>query len=108
MKRLDISTMLDLQKELQDKYQDLWGGLSFHKAKEQLLWLYGELGEVGDIIKKKGDAGIMNDPQVRSDFIEEMCDVLMYFHDILLCYNISAEELESVYQKKHQFNMKRW
>lgn len=105
---MDITEMLTLQRELQEKYRDRWGGLSPGKAMEKLLWLYGELGEVGDIIKKKGSTSIVNDPLVRSDFIEEMCDVMMYFHDVLLCFAISDEEFTTVYRKKHQFNMKRW
>lgn len=45
---------------------------------------------------------------MRTHFIEEMVDVMMYYNDILLCYNISIDELKTVYLKKHQKNMKRW
>ena len=37
-----------------------------------------------------------------------MCDTLMYLNDVMLCYGISPEELEEVYLKKHEKNMKRW
>ena len=37
----------------------------------QLLWLYGELGEVGDVIKKDGNEKIMTDKAVRKHFVEE-------------------------------------
>lgn len=37
--------MQEIQKELQEKYKDKWGGLSPEKGIEKLLWLYGELGE---------------------------------------------------------------
>ena len=50
----------------------------------------------------------MSDPEVRAHFIEEMCDVLMYYNDVLICYDISPEELEKAYFEKHEFNMNRW
>ncbi len=105
---MDIKEMQAMQTKLQEKYKDKWGGLSPEKAREKLLWLYGELGEVGDIIKKQGDRRIMEDDTVRSQFIEEMCDVLMYLNDVLLCYEITPEELETVYREKQRKNMERW
>lgn len=51
---------------------------------------------------------IMEDTEVRKHFIEEMCDVLMYFNDVMLCYDISIEELKTVYLQKHKRNMERW
>ena len=63
---------------------------------------------MADIIKKKGDERILHDEEVRRHFVEEMCDVLMYFGDVMLCYGISVEELKNVYLKKHERNMKRW
>ena len=66
------------------------------------------MGEVIDIIKKCGDDAIMNDPQVRGHFIEEYSDVLMYMADMMLCYNISVDELARVYTAKHARNMTRW
>lgn len=67
-----------------------------------------EAGEVGDVIKKNGDKNIVNDSDIRTRFIEEMCDVLMYFNDVMLCYSIKVEELEKVYREKHEKNMNRW
>lgn len=104
----NLNTKQNIQKELQNKYKDKWGDLSPEKAREKLLWLYGELGEVGDIIKKNGNTKIMNDENVRQHFIEEMCDVMMYFNDVMLCYNISPDEFEKVYLEKHKVNMSRW
>lgn len=103
-----LNRMHDIQKELQAKYLDKWGGLSPERSVRTLLWMMGEAGEVADIIKKKGEAAIMNDPAIRRDFVEEMCDVLMYFNDLMLCYGISPEELEDIYEEKHARNMKRW
>ena len=67
-----------------------------------------EPGEIADVIKKCGDEQIMNNDEVRGYFIEEMCDTLMYFNDVMLCYNITPDELESKYIQKHDSNMKRW
>jgi hypothetical protein len=50
----------------------------------------------------------MNDKETRNHFVEELCDVLMYFNDVLLCYSISPEELKKVYLQKHHKNMERW
>lgn len=100
--------MQKMQQELQEKYKEKWGGLPPEQARQKLLWLYGELGEVGDIIKKQGDEKILSDHAVRTHFIEEMCDVMMYFNDVMLCYHITPDELEKVYEEKHRFNMQRW
>ena len=106
--KLTFEVMQDMQRELQERYKDQWGGLSPEKAGMQLLWLYGELGEVGDVIKKDGNEKIMTDKAVRKHFVEEMCDVMMYFNDVLLCYDLKPEELEKVYFEKHQKNLGRW
>lgn len=103
-----MSRMHEIQTELQAKYFDKWGGVSPERSVRILLWMMGEAGEVADIIKKKGERAIMDDPAVRRDFVEEMCDVLMYFNDLMLCYGITPEELEEIYETKHRRNMKRW
>lgn len=103
-----LEQMHEIQRELQKKYQDRWGGLSPEKGRNQLLWMMIEAGEVADIIKKKGDQAIMNNREVRQDFVEEICDVFMYLNDVMLCYSITPEELKEIYLKKHQRNMARW
>ena len=100
--------MQNMQKQLQEKYKEKWGGLSPEKGRNQLLWMIIEAGEAADIIKKKGDNKIMNDEETRKYFIEELCDVLMYFNDIMLCYSISPEELEKIYLQKFNKNIDRW
>jgi len=50
----------------------------------------------------------MNDPEIREHFVEEMCDVLMYFNDVMLCMGITPDELKRVYLAKHERNMSRW
>ncbi len=108
MENFTFEEMQAIQKELQEKYKDKWSPMVPENGKNQLLWLMIELGEVADIIKKRGNQKIMEDCEVRTHFIEEMCDVLMYYNDIMLCYDISIEELKEVYLQKHKRNMERW
>lgn len=108
MSNFGLKEMQAIQKELQEKYIDQWGGLSPKKGKEKLLWMMSEAGEVADIIKKKGDTKILEDEEVRHHFVEEICDVFMYLNDVMLCYSITPEEVEKAYTDKHQKNMKRW
>ncbi|MDE5562478.1 MAG: MazG-like family protein [Clostridiales bacterium] len=100
--------MQDMQKRLQEKYKDKWESVSPENGKNKLLWLMIELGEVADIIKKRGHDAIMTDTQTREHFTEELADVLMYFNDIMLCYNISINELKNIYIEKQQKNLTRW
>ena len=108
MEKFSLDKMQDIQKELREKYKDKWEPISFETGKNKLLWLMIELGEVADIIKKDGNKNIIEDVDVRKHFIEEMCDVLMYFNDVMLCYDISVEELKEIYLEKHKKNMERW
>lgn len=108
MGNFSFEEMQTIQKELQEKYKHKWSPLSPEIGKDQLLWLLIELGEVADVIKKSGNQKILEDKEVRTHFIEEMCDVLMYFNDVMLCYNISIEELKEIYLQKHKRNMERW
>lgn len=66
-----------------------------------------EIGECIAILKKKGDAAVVENPAVRAHFIEETADVLMYFIDTLLHYQITPEELSRAYAAKHDRNMAR-
>lgn len=104
---LSLGDMLAMQRELQDKYLEKWGGVSPEHAREQMLWMMGECGEVIDIMKKLGSGSIMEDAAVRARFLEEMADVMMYFSDVLLCYGVEPGEFSEVYAKKHAHNMKR-
>lgn len=108
MGRFGFEEMQQIQKELQEKYFDKWGGLAPKKGRDSLLWMIIEAGEAADIIKKQGDNAIMEDGETRHAFIEEMCDVMMYFNDVMLCYSVTPEEIEKVYLEKHHRNMNRW
>ena len=108
MENFGFPEMLDIQRELQEKYKGIWHGLSPQKGRDTLLWMMIEVGEAADIIKKQGDTPILEDEETRHHFIEELCDVMMYFNDVLLCYGITPEELEAIYREKHERNMTRW
>lgn len=108
MADFSINEMQEMQRRLQDKYKDKWEPVCPEAGKNKLLWMLGEIGEVIDIIKKHGGTKASADVDVRKELVEELADVLMYYNDILLCYNISAEELKQAYSEKFQKNMKRW
>lgn len=61
-----------------------------------LLWMVDEAGEVGDVIRKQG----LEEPEVRRHFVEEMCNVKMYFNDLMNCFGISSDELAEQYRAK--------
>lgn len=103
---LRISELLAMQVELQNAHPN-WGGTPPSRGREQLLWGVAEIGEVIDIIKKRGDNEIMNNPETRRHFVEELSDVFMYLTDVMLCYGITAEEYSKIHARKFAHNMKR-
>ena len=103
-----INEMLEMQKELQEKYKDIWEGISPEVGKNKLLWMVGEIGEVIDIVKKHGDEKVCSDSQLRKRLVEELSDVLMYYNDVLLCYGITSDELKQSYVDKFKRNLERW
>ncbi|MCL1787327.1 MAG: nucleotide pyrophosphohydrolase [Defluviitaleaceae bacterium] len=107
MTDLKISDLLLMQKSLWEKYQHKWSPLSPQFARNSILWMIEELGEVIAIIKKRGEADIMTDETLRQAFTTELADVLMYFGDILLRYEITPEEISAAYIAKHNQNMER-
>ena len=108
MEDFRIGEMLEMQKALQEKYQNIWERISPEAGKNKLLWMIGETGEVIDIIKKHGGEAACRDAKLREHLVEELADVLMYFNDVLLCYGISAAELKQSYVSKFEKNMQRW
>ncbi len=108
MGEFTISEMQEMQKSLQEKYKAKWEGISPEVGKNKLLWMIGEIGEVIDIIKKHSGTYASTNQTLRQELVEELADVLMYYNDILLCYEISSEELKSVYTNKFLTNMNRW
>ena len=108
MENFGLNEMQAIQRELQEKYKNKWSPICPATGRDKLLWMMIEAGEVADIIKKRGDRAIMEDAEVRHDFVEEICDVFMYLNDVMLCYGVTPEELQKVYLAKHQRNMTRW
>ena len=108
MEKIGFAEMQRLQKELQDHYKNLWPPCEPAEGKTKLLWLMIEAGEAADVIKKEGDHAILCDPGARARFTEELCDVLMYLNDVMICYGITPDEAESAYIAKHERNMHRW
>ena len=108
MSEFTINEMKEMQKILQEKYKDKWEGISAEVGQNKLLWMVGEIGEVIDIVKKHSGLKASQDEDLRKDLIEELADVLMYYNDVLLCYDISSEELKTAYVHKFEKNMKRW
>lgn len=107
MTDLGFNEMFAMQRALQKAHEGRWSPLTPPQARSQLLYMIEELGESIAIIKKKGEQAIMEDPAVRENLCTELCDVLMYFNDVLLCYDITPEEIGEAYRKKHAYNMKR-
>ncbi len=106
-KSINIKEKLEMSRVLWEKHKDTWSDMSPEHGKIFLLYMIEEMGEVISIIKKKGDDEIMNNPEVRSRFIEEMCDIMMYYSDVLNRYGVSSEEYSAVYREKFEKNMGR-
>ena len=108
MAEFTVNEMLEMQRKLQEKYKEKWEPLSPESARHSLLWMVGEIGEVIDIVKKRGGTKASADAEIRKDLVEELTDVLMYYNDILLCFGITADELKQAYVAKFEKNMTRW
>ena len=106
--KLTVDEQLKMQRALQEQYKKIWAHMEPKQGRNQLLWSIIEAGEAADIIKKMGDEAIMNDEKTRHDFIEEICDIVMYLNDVFLCYGITAEEYTDIYRAKFERNMVRW
>lgn len=104
---LTIGQMMQMQKELFELHKDTWHPIEPEYGKDFLLYMVEEMGEAIAILKKKGSSAVMTDEAVRSAFVEEMADVLMYYNDILLRYHVSHEEISESYVRKYRRNMGR-
>ena len=104
---LSISEMMQLQKRLFEPHKDSWPPMEPEYGKDYILFMIEEIGEVIAILKKKGSGAVMEDPKVREAFLAEMADVLMYYHDTLLRFHVTPEEISEAYAKKHGIDMQR-
>jgi NTP pyrophosphatase (non-canonical NTP hydrolase) len=104
---LAISQMMQMQRDLFDAQGRKWAPMEPEYGGEFILYMVEEIGEVISIWKKKGERAIVDDPSVRSAFLEEMADVLMYYNEVLLRFHVTPEEISQAYQDKHDRNMTR-
>ena len=104
---LSISQIMQLQKELFEPHKEEWHPMEPEFGKDFILYMVEEIGEVIAILKKKGSGAVAEDPTVRGAFLEEMADVLMYYHDVLLRFHVTPEEIARAYLEKHARNMGR-
>ena len=107
MDDMTLSEILSAQRELFELHKDKWLPLTPEHGRSSILFMVEEIGEAVAVLKKKGDQAIVDDPNVRAAFLEEMSDVMMYFADTLLRYGVSAEEFARVFRLKHAKNMGR-
>lgn len=107
MADIKISDMMQMQMALWEQHKDKWSPMEAEYGRNFILWMMEEIGENIAIIKKKGDTAIMHEQAVRSSFVEEMSDVLMYYMDTLLRYGVTPEEISNAYLAKHSKNMER-
>ena len=104
---LTISETLKLSRQLYALHKHEWKELTPESNIYFVGWLVAEIGEVLDVIKKKGVDKIMNDPSTRNEMLEEISDCYMYLADILNRYQYTAEEFGDAYRKKMNHNLKR-
>lgn len=104
---IKISDMLDMSYNLWLENKDNWRKMTPENAHYSILYMIEEIGEAIQILKKKNHDSIMNNPEIREKFIEELTDIIMYFSNVLSCFDISAEEFSKIYFKKYNKNLKR-
>ncbi|MGT2866246.1 dATP/dGTP pyrophosphohydrolase domain-containing protein [Streptococcus fryi] len=108
MSRFTVEQMHDLQKQMHEQHKNKWQPNTLATGQDKLMWMLGEVGEVIDILKNATPETIVQTPELRAHFVEEMVDVLMYYNDVLLSFGISPQELEDAYRQKVDKNMTRW
>ncbi len=107
MNDFKISELMSFQHQLYEKNKEYWDARIPQNAEKSILWTVDEMGEVIAILKKKGHEAVMEHEHVRQHYVEECCDVMMYWLDMMECMGISAEEFCTEYKKKFERNMKR-
>ena len=105
---LDLQQMRAYQEALQARYAGWWEAIDPEHGKNKMLWMMAELGEAIQIIKRHPTEALMTPGEVRHALVEELADTMMFFQDVLLCYDIAPQEFEAVYRAKHERNMQRW
>lgn len=106
-KELSIKDALQMSQTLWENNKDSWDPMTPEFGRDSILYMIEEIGEVISLIKKKGEPEIIKNGDVRQRFIEEMCDVLMYYSDVLNRFDISSRDFSQVYYEKFNKNMER-
>lgn len=104
---LSVSEMQQMQFDLYEVNKEKWNDMEPNAAKNHMLYMIEEIGECISIIKKKGIDAIMENPEVRDRFVEEMTDVQNYYMEVLNRLKITPEEFSKAYIDKHNTNMTR-
>ena len=104
---MDIETLMRMQRELYEKNRAQWDPMEPEYARNSLLWMVEEVGEVAALFKKRGERETAQNEDLRAAFLTEMGDVMMYFIDVLLRMGVSSEEFAAAYREKHAKNMGR-
>ena len=107
MSPVTISEMMELSEKLYKLHENDWMKKTPESNIYWVSWLVAEVGEVIDIIKKKGVDKIMNDEGTRHEMLEEITDCYMYLSDILNRYEFTDEEFSKVYRNKMKYNLNR-
>lgn len=102
---ISISDMQEMQTRL--RIAKGWTDTEPNCAKDHLLNMIGEVGEVADIFKKKGIDKCMTNPEVRAMLVEELADMEMYFIEVMNRLQITPEEFSQAYIRKHEKCMSR-
>ena len=102
---ISVSDMQQMQTNL--RITKGWTDTDPVNAKDHLLYMIEEMGEVIQIIKKKGIDKCMTDPDIRSLLTEELSDVEMYYIEVLNRLQISPKEFSEAYVSKHMKNLGR-
>ena len=104
---LSVSERQQMQFDLYEVNKEKWNDMEPNAAKNHMLYMIEEIGECISIIKKKGIDAIMENPEVRGRFVEEMTDVQNYYMEVLNRLKITPEEFSKAYIDKHNTNMTR-
>ena len=61
MANFSLERMQSIQRELQEKYKEQWEPIQPQTARNKLLWMMIEAGEMADVIKKQKDFHIIKE-----------------------------------------------
>jgi len=92
--------MQTIKKELQESCDAKRESNCPIQGQNELLWTLGGIAEVTEIVRDNGDMRIMQDMEVRKQFVEELYEVVMYVNDMMQYYDITPQDLQEVHAEK--------